>query len=310
MRTFLAGLMMLAWIGSAQAKLVSQEFTGVLLNNTGLSQAFNNEFPAGTKWKVLVEWDDEQQALYMGDTQSQWATTKMTLSFQGKSGTWTSSAANSGGTFSLNQYATIDEIQFTSGWGPDAHTNPTLADYPLYSFNLVFTHSMGEAIDGVAQVPSQIDLSKWMLSISELKIYVNNNAFPVIKGSIDGNVTPPDEVAKMAVFSSGKKLRSGLSTVSLGDAVVGGIAQSRSLVIQNNGTAAIKGMKAVVRGKHRGDFIVRNLPTGALAPGEKARIKILFKAKNTGVRRAKLELQSNDPKSPFVIYLRGSGIEG
>lgn len=309
MRKLFAGLMMCVLAGSAHAVLVSQEFTGALLNDVSLSQEFNSEFPAGTKWKLRVEWDDAQTALFIGDTQSQWSTTSMTLTLEGKSGAWTSSAANSGGTFSLNQYGTIDEIQFTSGWGPDAHTNADLAGYPLYSFNLVFTHSSGEAIDGVSEVPSRIDLSKWMLSISGLKIYVNQTAFPVIKGSIDGDVTTPEESGKLAVSSSGKKLRSGLSTVSMGNAVVGGRVPSRTLVIQNLGTGSLDGFKAVLRGKQRRDFIVRNLPSDPLAPAANAKIKVLFKPKNAGVRKAKLEIQSSDPKSPFVIGLKGTGVK-
>ncbi|MCB1129791.1 MAG: choice-of-anchor D domain-containing protein [Verrucomicrobiae bacterium] len=285
-------------IGSADAKIVGQTFTGA---TTSQPSELTAEFPTGTKWTLRVEWDDSAAPLFTSDTQSQWRVTKLTLTLQGKSGAWTCSSVSGQPSFTLNEYGGSDEIQFTSGWGPAAHTNQTIGSLQPYSINLVIADPTGTAFNGVTPVPSMIDLSKFDMSQSHLKFYLDNNATKTLFGSIDFASDPDISV------SQGKNLKDGKSTVGYGK-VKTGRKKSRTFTIRNTGEAPLVVKAAKVSGKAKKDFKVGPMTKNILAPGQKKTVKVTFKPKKKGNRKALLKILSNDPdEGSFDIKLEGKG---
>lgn len=297
--TFLASAALaLVSIVSADAKTVGQTFTGV---TTSQPSELNSEFPTGTKWTLRVEWDDSAASLFTGPTQSSWRLTKLTLTLQGKSGPWTTSSLADKPSFSLGEYGGSDEIQFTSGWGPAAHTNQTIGSLQPYSINLVIADPTGTAFNGVTPVPSIIDLSKFDMSQSHLKFYLDDNATKTLFGDIDFASDPDIAV------SQGKNLKDGKSTVTYGK-VKAGKKKSRIFTIRNTGKAPLLVNSAKVSGKAKKDFKVGPMTKNILAPGQKKTVKVTFKPKKKGTRKALLKILSNDPdEGSFDIKLEGKG---
>ena len=285
-------------IVSADAKIVGHTFTGT---TTSQPSELGAEFPAGTKWTLRVEWDDAAAALFTSDTQSQWRLTKLTLTLEGRNGTWTCSSVGGQPSFTLNEFGGTDEIQFTSGWGPAAHTNKTIGSLQPYSINVTLSDPTGTALAGVTPVPSGIDTSEWDETASEFKFYVDSSGFKAIYGGIDFASDPDIAV------SQGTNLTDGKSTVSFGK-VSDGKKKSRTFTIRNTGEAPLVVKAAKVSGKAKKDFKVGPMTRNILAPGQKKTVKVTFKPKKKGTRKAVLKILSNDPdEGSFDIKLKGKG---
>jgi hypothetical protein len=195
---------------------VSRIFQGVTTFNSFATAAVAKEFPVGTSWTLLAEWDADAAPLYMGGTQGQYRLTKLVLTLKGVSGDWTTSSLPNNAAFTLNQGAPgmADSIQFTSGWGPAAHSNPLLGDRQLFSVNLTLTDPSGTAITALAPAPAGVVTQAWSLQAtrSYLKIYLSEAGNVSITGSLASE--PTDKQAPSVKITSARSLRSRVYTLA------------------------------------------------------------------------------------------------
>lgn len=178
-------LLLGAALSTAQAAIVSYTISGKLTSVVA-SNALAAEFPVGTAWSAVVSWDTAASNLFLSSTQGQYPVKGITLTLTGVSGTWTTSTVTNGGSFTLNYEGSADAIQFTSGWGPTAHTNATIADLQPYSVNLTLTDPTGTAIAALNAPPSSLTFSQWSPAVanSYLKFYLNNDGDRFLVGDI------------------------------------------------------------------------------------------------------------------------------
>lgn len=196
---------------SLPAQIVSYTFAGVTTTNFVETGAITTEFPLGTPWTAVVAWDASAGPLYLDAAQGQYRVTSFTLTFQGVSGNWTTSALPNQASFTQNYLlsGTKDQTQFTSGWGPASLTNQNIADWQPYSINLILTDPTGTAIPSLSPAPTSLDFSDWspLVANSQLKLYLNNNANRYILGNIlsvtvTGSAVPePSTYALIAGFA-------------------------------------------------------------------------------------------------------------
>lgn len=171
------------------AVVVSYTFSGVTTTNfVEANSTLNAELPVGRAWTAVVQWETAAAPLYSDATQAQFPTVSMTLTIQGINGPWTTSTLSGQPTYTQNYTFgnTRDEIQFTSGWGPAAHTNQTIFDFQPYSINLVLVDLTGTAIPSLTPAPTFLDLNDWTQNVAntQLKFYLNNNANRYLLGNI------------------------------------------------------------------------------------------------------------------------------
>lgn len=275
-------------LATAGAATVGHTFKGV---TTSQPSALDTEFPAGTQWTLRVEWDDSAAATFASDTQSSFPLTKLTLTLQGASGSWTTSSLPGEASFGLGKFGGSHEIQFTSGWGPGDHSNQTIGSLQPWSINVTLSDPTGTALPNLTPVPSSIDLSKWDAAASEFKMYLSENAFQVMRGTLDLVPDEPEISVKI-----GKELKDGKSTLGFGKLKLGKKPKSkiRTLTIRNTGTVPLEGIGAKVTGKAKKEFKVRSPKKSTLAPGGSMKIKVVFKPKKPGTRKAVLKILSND----------------
>ncbi len=288
----------------ALAATVSHTFSGVTTINQGISGDIATEFPVGTKWTVTVEWDTAAAPRSTPTTtQSSYPLTKFTVSLQGKTGTWTTSSLAGQPSFSLNKLS-FHEIQFTSGWGPANHSNPTIENLAPYSINVALQDPTGKALSSLTPAPTGIDLGKWDIPESEFKIYLSENGFMAIFGSIQ----LPAKVSEISIQQpAGSELVDAKSKKSYGTVKLGK-GKSKTYTIKNTGTAPLKNLSAAVTGKHKKDFTVTASKKKSLAPGASTTFKVTFKPTAKGTRNAVVQVKSNDKdENPFDIKVTGLG---
>lgn len=298
-------------LANADAKTISYTIAGVTTQNFVTPSAITEEFPVGTPWSAVLEWDDQSSPLALTDGQSQFRLTKFKLTFQGVSGPWTTSSLPDKPSFTLNLpvFTTKDEIQFTSGWGPDSFTNQTIENLQPYSANILLGDPKQTAIGNLNSPPSSLSLSDWskLPTDSLFKLYLNNEANQVIYGdvrSISSNNGPDISVQQPL----GRELTNGNSSRFFGTAKLNSAGVSKTFIIQNTGKSKLTGLAVSKTGANTGDFIVGPLPSTSLAAGEKMNLKITFKPKAAGQRKASLRIASNDDdENPFNIRLSGTG---
>ena len=195
---------------------VSRIFQGVTTFNSFATAAVANEFPVGTPWTLLAEWDTDATPLYLGGAQGQYRLTKLVLTLKGVSGDWTTSSLPNNAAFTLNQGAPgrADSIQFSSGWGPAAHSNPLLGDRQLFSVNLTLTDPSGTAITALAPAPAGVVTQAWSLQATQsyLKIYLSDAGNVSITGSLA--LEPTDEEAPAVKITSPGSVRGRLYTLA------------------------------------------------------------------------------------------------
>lgn len=295
----------------AVSEIVSHTFTGVTTMNFVEAGDITAEFPVGTRWTAVVEWDTAAAPLFLSATQGQYRLTKLTLTLNGATGTWTTSAVAGKPSFTQNYVAggTTDEIQFTSGWGPADHTNPTIENWQPYSINLVLSDPTGTAIPALSPAPAAINPAAWspLVAKSYLKIYLNNDGNRHITGSID--LDSPSGQPEIAVQQpAGSNLADGKSKKSFGTVKVGTKGVAKTFTIKNTGKADLTGLSVAKSGSHKADFILGALSKTKLAPGASATFKVTFKPKAKGTRKALLKIASNDAdENPFDITVSGLG---
>lgn len=303
-----AATLAVATFTPAPAATVGHTFTGVTAPDFAFPAELLAEFPAGTAWTLRVEWDDAAAATNPTSTQAGYALTKLTLTLRGKSGPWTTSSVSTNRAFNMNKNGSNHEIQFTSGWGPADHTNQTLSgSVQPYSINLTLGDPTGTAIPALTPAPKTVDLAKWSQDSSKsyFKFYLNNMGSQYLLGTL--NFTIPPQNPDIEVILK-KPLTAGKSTVAFAKTKVGGTAESKTLIVRNTGKGPLKNLALKVSGSARKDFKAGKIAKTTLAPGAKTTVKVTFKPKKTGSRKARLTITSNDPdENPFGIALKGTG---
>lgn len=286
----------------APAAIVGNTFTGV--TTPGFApEDLATEFPTGTKWTLVVEWDDAATPESFPD-QARFPATKLTLTLQGKSGAWTTSAKADKAAYTLGTYSGVHSIQFTTSWGPENVTNPTIGSMAPYSINLYLEDPTRTAIGSMTQAPGKIDLSKWSASKSYLKVYLNEGN-QYLYGSVNLSAGTPDIAVKQP---ANKDLKDGKSVISFSDTGVGKKGEAKTFTIRNTGKGPLKDLAVKISGKGKSDFTVTAPGKTTLAAGQGTEFKVTFKPKKSGVREADLKILSNDPnESPFDIGLKGKG---
>lgn len=291
------------------AAIVSQTFTGKTAFFNPVTELDAN-FPIGTVWEVKVEWDDTAVGEVYTENQAGYPLTKLTLTLKGKSGDWTSSSLPGKASFSLNRFGS-HEIQFTSGWGPENHTNGTIPGGATYSINLVLSDPTITALPDITTVPGPIDLSKWTPdpNKSHLKFYITELG-RAIYGSIDGlgEVTIPEQPEISVQQPKDRELKDGTSVIRYDAVKKGKTGETKSFVIHNAGTDTLKRIQVSMGGRHQKDFSIAKFSKKSLEPGEKATVKVTFKPTAKGKRKAVLIVESNDKdEKSFEIELLGTG---
>jgi len=291
----------LVLMSAASAATVGNTFTGVTTPGL-LPEDLSAEFPTGTRWTMVVEWDSAATS-EPSDTQASFPATKLTLTLQGKNGAWTTSAKPGKASFSLGTFGGVHSIQFTTSWGPDSVTNATIGSLAPYSINLTLEDPTQTAITSMTNAPAAIDLSKWVSDKNQFKMYLNNEGNRVMYGSVDLPSGKPDITVKQ-----GKDLKDGKSTVSFGSVKVGKKGAAKTFTIGNSGKGTLKDIAVKVSGSGKDDFIVSSLGGKTLAKGKTTEFKVTFKPKKKGNRKAILTVISNDPdEGSFEIDLTGTG---
>ncbi len=286
---------------SAHGATVGNTFTGVTTPGL-LPPDLSTEFPTGTRWTMVVEWDTAAEP-ELFDTQSKFPATKLTLTLQGKSGEWTTSAKPGKASYTLGTFGGVHSIQFTTAWGPDNVTNPTIGSLAPFSVNLSLEDPTQTAITSMTSAPGAIDLSKWVSDRNQFKMYLNNDANQVMYGSIDAPAGKPDITVKQ-----GKDLKDGKSTISFGNVIVGKKSAAKTFTIGNKGKGSLTGIAVKISGKGKDDYIVTAPGSTTLAKGKTTDFKVTFKPKKAGTRNAVLKVTSNDPdEGTFEIDLTGKG---
>lgn len=288
----------------ALAATVTHTFTGVTTVNQGISGDIVTEFPVGTKWIVTVDWDTAGAPLFTSSTQGQFRLSRFTVTLQGKTGNWTTSSLPDKASFTLNKLGS-HEIQFTSGWGPDNHTTTTIENLSPYSINVTLKDPTGTAISSLSSAPAGIDLAKWDIATSDFKIYLSENGFMKIQGSLQA----PPKAADISIQQpAGSELTDGSAKKSFGTAKLGKKGVAKTFTIKNTGSATLKNLAVAVTGKHKKDFAAGAPAKTSLAPGASTTFKVTFKPTAKGTRNAALEVKSNDKdENPFDIKVTGLG---
>lgn len=290
-----------------KAAPVSQIFEGVTVANPAQPGALNAEFPPGTPWTLEVAWDNEAAPLSSTPPQSSYRLTTLTITLEGTSGNWTTSAVMDQASFGLLQNTGYHEVQFTSGSGTEDHTVQTIGSSGVYSVNLTLGDPTGTAVPALTPVPSSFDLADFSASVfrSYLKIYLNNEGTQYILGGLGDNpVGDPDLSVKDksgAILSSGASLKFPATKVD-------GKGAKNSLTIANDGLGDLTGLVAKVSGPGKRDFSISFKGGTTLIPGASRTLEIEFEPTRPGKRTATLKLTSNDPDSPvFEVILSGKG---
>jgi len=90
-----------------------------------------------------------------------------------------------------------------------------------------------------------------------------------------------------------------------------GKSKSRSYIIRNTGTKALQNLDVVIDGVNRKDFRIEGgLATNVLMPGGAIKLKIAFRPKSKGTRKANLHIISDDKnEASFDVGLTGQGLK-
>jgi hypothetical protein len=296
-------------VSSLLGNTVGYTLSGVTTANLFTGPAIPAEFPVGTPFTATVQWETTSAPLFLSSTQGQYRLTEFTLSFTGKSGTWTTSALMDKGSFTLNHLGggSSHELQFTTSWGPENVTNPMIEDLAPFSANLVLKDFTGTAIPSLDSAPGSLDLADWSAETSYLKLYLNELGSAYINGEITSirSIFAPEISIKLP---AGKSAVDGKSNLNLGKVKTGKKSKASKIVIRNSGPVAIRGLKIAVKGKNRKEFIISKISRTTLAPGASATFKVRFKPKSKGKRTADLRIiHSESGKNPFDIKLKGKG---
>lgn len=140
------------------------------------------------------------------------------------------------------------------------------------------------------------------------QIYINIHTTQNPGGEARGFIVREPLGPEIEVQARGVALVDGDSRQSFGTALVGQSGRVSRFTIKNTGTSALKDLAILVGGANPGDYSFTPLTRTGLAPGASTSFKVTFMPSAGGIRRAILQIKSNDlNENPFDIVLGGSG---
>lgn len=156
------------------------------------------------------------------------------------------------------------------------------------TFNVVFApQSIGQKTAGILITSNDKDESSFTIDLKGKAVGV-----PLIGAS----------------NANGGKLQDNGKTVGFGSSAVGVKSTAKIFKVTNYGTGQLKNLVISKSGSNGNDFVVSELGTTALAPGDTTTFKVTFKPGGAGKRSGVIHIASNDKKSgPFDINVSGTG---
>ena len=199
--------------------------------------------------------------------------------------------------FILHSTGTLDIAQLAASIsGPDA------ASFSITSAALPDTLATGSSADLVLRFTPQ----RLGRHAATLRILSNDPNMSPCRVQLTGTGTAPE-----IVIESPGPLTAG-STVTMGTAVIGAPALTRTFTIRNTGTGSLDGLVISTDGTDANEFAVSTLGSATVAAGGSQSFTVSFAPTATGPRTATLHIASNDAnKNPFDVVLigQGSGID-
>lgn len=300
----------------ATAEIVSQTFTGLTTRNQVEDGPITAAFPVGTRWTVMVEWDSAASSSFLDTAQASYPLSKFTVTLEGQNGVWTTSSLPGKASFSLGKYGGANEIQFTSGWGPENHTNAVIENGQPYSVNLTLMDPTGTAISSLGTTPTTIDPAAW--KSSEFKIYLNNEANRAIYGSITPDAIDPriyesgagSDATDISVQLPGAGLLERVVTIAdFGTTKVGKSGKVMKFKITNTSNTVLKKFKVALSGAAKRDYIIVGPAKTSLAPGKSTTLMVRFTPGKKGLRKALIRIAgSTTENKTFTIPVAGTGL--
>lgn len=121
--------------------------------------------------------------------------------------------------------------------------------------------------------------------------------------------TPRPEITITSTDAKDTKDAANGSSQKFSAEIIGKKNSYRNFTIHNTGIRPLTDLTASIQGSDSSDFITKALKKKSLAPGESVTIKVRFAPTETGKRRAKLQIGSNDSnENPYGINLIGTGL--
>lgn len=110
-------------------------------------------------------------------------------------------------------------------------------------------------------------------------------------------------------LSNGGKITDGKSTTQFGAVQIRKTGSPKSYVIRNTGKSALTTLGFTIGGTNKKDYILSSPKISKIAPNASVTIRVSFKPKALGKRKAVLHIMSNNQEeSSFDINLVGSGV--
>lgn len=291
----------------SHAAPVTQTFEGIVLRPPSDLAA---EFPRGSRWTLEVEWDDEDDPTEIDNERAGYLLSNLTLTIEGVSGPFTTSST--AGSFGMLKQGGYHEVQFTSGWGPDDHDNPTIGDYDVYSINLTLGDDMATALGALEPAPSSFEAGDFSneASVSYLTIYLDDLGEVSLLGGIGDS---PGVDPEITVRERGRGyLSSGSGGLKFRDTRVGRKAPKKTLLVGNTGLGTLTRLGTRLTGAASRDYTAIIRGSRSVSPGASRQIDVTFKPKRraTRARTATLTITSNDPADPnFRIKVSGKATQ-
>jgi hypothetical protein len=173
------------------------------------------------------------------------------------------------------------------------------------SIGATFPDSHGYALSSSAAFGNKpAEISLWV-SVSGIRFYLTIDGVSNYGGAVLKSLAAPDIAIQQP---AGSNLTDGTAKRSFGTVKVGKNGSARTFKIENTGTAPLVKLAIKKSGAARNDFVVGALGKTSLAAGASTTFKVTFKPTAKGVRKAAIQITSNDPdENPFDIKLAGQG---
>ena len=128
---------------------------------------------------------------------------------------------------------------------------------------------------------------------------------------LTGAGTPPPAPEIVVMQPAGSSLKSGIAKRRFGVVQTNGKGKKLTFSISNTGNATLSGLKITKFGSDLKPFIVSELATTTLAPGQSTTFTVTFQPTGkSGPRRGGIRIRSNDAdENPFDINLAGDAVK-
>ncbi len=135
---------------------------------------------------------------------------------------------------------------------------------------------------------------------------------PKALGARSASVTVKDNAAgsphTAALSGTGVPVALSPASLSFGSQTLNTTSSSKTIKLQNVGTAVITISSIAIAGTNAGDFSETNNCGSSLAAGASCAISVKFKPKATGARSASVAVKDNAAGSPHTAALSGTGV--